>query len=587
VPHPSAAEPSPGRRDRSRTAAWIAALALLALHAGLAVSSMAVKSVTNDELSHLPAGLAAVATGELRLNPQHPPLVKWLAGLAASTADPELPLDGAAYRNANQWMFGRQALFESGADHRVLLFRGRLPVVGLSLLGGLGVFLWSRSRFGAAGGLLSLALYAFSPTVLAHGRLVTMDAAVSAGVVWTLYLGWRATSSERVGSPWELPALTGALTGLGLGLALGAKFSALLLVPLLGLLDLVSLGGWRSASSWRRRAVAWSAVAAAAVLVVQALYLFPSDFLRYFHDLGTLYPDYESHRPDTPVYLGGGFRPGGYPHYFLVALAVKTSLPALLAWAGGLAVATGRGIRRDPAWRDDLYLWLPAAVWVAVHSAFAFDLGVRYVLPVYPLLAVLAGGVVPRLRNALGERRHLAALLVGALGLAQLATATAAWPDYLPFFNRPARALADARGGLPWLNHSSLDWGQDLARLAPWLEAKGIERVRLLYYGPSPPEAYGVRREPMLPSDWWQAPRPGDYVVSAQYLVQGLLQAEMPTENGAAPTDWLRRYTPSDVLGGTLYLYRFPAAEPARDYGQGGQGGEAEQPGGGGGEREP
>lgn len=556
-------------------ATWIAALALLALHAGLAVSSMAVKSLTNDELSHLPAGLAAVATGELRLNPQHPPLVKWLAGLAAATAGPELPLDGAAYRDANQWMFGRQAIFESGNDHRALLFRGRLPVVGLSLLGGLGVFLWSRRRFGAAGGLLSLALYAFSPTVLAHGRLVTMDAAVSAGVVWTLYLWWRAT---RDGEPsWKQPALTGALTGLGLGLALGAKFSALLLVPLLPFLDLVSLGGWRNAPSWRRRAVAWSAVAAAAVLVVQALYLFPSDFLRYFHDLSTLYPDYESHRPDTPVYLGGGFRPGGYPHYFLVALAVKTSLPALLAWAGGLAVAAGRGIRRDPAWRDDLFLWLPAAVWVAVHSAFAFDLGVRYVLPVYPLLAVLAGGVVPRLRSALTP--VLVGALAAVLGLAQLATATAAWPDYLPFFNRPARAMAP--DGLPWLNHSSLDWGQDLARLAPWLEEKGIERVRLLYYGPSPPEAYGVRREPMLPSDWWQAPRPGDYVISAQYLVQGLLQAEIE----GAPTDWLRRHEPSDVLGGTLYLYRFPAAaERSRDDGQAD---EAEQPGGGGGEREP
>jgi hypothetical protein len=394
-----------------------------------------------------------------------------------------------------------------------------------------------------------------------------------------------------------MAALTGVGTGLALGLALGSKFSALLLVPLLPLLDLAATGGLADAPSWRRRAVAWSAVAASAVLVVQTLYLFPSDFLRYFHDLATLYPDYESHRPDTPVYLAGGFRPGGYPHYFLTALAVKTALPALLAWAGGLAVAAGRALRvgrRDPAWRDDLYLWLPAAVWVAIHSAFAFDLGVRYVLPVYALMAVLAGGVAPRLRSALagasgGERAaRLAPLLVGALGLAQLATATAAWPDYLPFFNRPARALAPDReqvpGGLPWLNHSSLDWGQDLARLAPWLEAKGIDRVRLLYYGPSPPEAYGVRREPMLPSDWWEAPRPGDYVISAQYLVQGLLQAE--TER--APTDWLLRYTPSDVLGGTLYLYRFPAAaERSRDDRQGGHGGQTEQPGAGGGEGEP
>ena len=60
----------------------------------------------------------------------------------------------------------------------------------------------------------------------------------------------------------------------------------------------------------------------------------------------------------------------------------------------------------------------------------------------------------------------------------------------------------------------------------------------------------------MLPSDWWRAPRPGDYVISAEYLVRGL---DLADTEGAA-SDWLRRYRPAGVLGGTLYLYRFPQA---------------------------
>lgn len=578
----------PVHRRRLHLLVWPAAVLLLLLHGALAVSSLAVKSVTNDELSHLPAGLAAVTTGEVRLNPQHPPLVKLLAGLSASTVDPHLPLDGAAYARADQWTFGRAVLFESGNDHRALLFRGRLPVVLLSLLGGLGVFLWSRERFGDGAGLLSLALFALSPTVLAHGRLVTMDAAVAAGTVWTLYLWWRLTRPADPAAAGARGVRTGrALAcGVALGLTLGAKFSGLLLLPAMTLVQLAGGGapedepaedGDRSRaplpvrvwSRLRRAVPPWLWVLPVAVVMVELLYLPPEDPFRYLRDLGTIY---SANDPDAPTYLHGRFRQGGFPHYFAVALAVKTSLAGLAAMAGGLLAAGVAAGRREDRWRDDLYLWLPAALWFLVHSAFALDLGVRYLAPLYPLLFVLAGGIVPALLRATGaelRRSRLAArALPWALALSQASAAVVAHPDYLPFFNRVA---GGKEGGIHWLGDSNLDWGQDLARLAPWLEAHGIERPRLLYYGAGVPAAYGIERRPMIASDWWEGPRPGDYVISAQYLIRGLYSARTTEgagrsrEEGAA-SDWLRRYEPSDVLGGTLYLYRFPpAATPDRE----------------------
>ena len=152
-----------------------------------------MKSVTYDELTHLPAGLAAVASGELRLNPQHPPLVKLLAGLAASLGGPNLPLAGDAYRDGREWDFGREVLFEADNDHMRLLRAGRLPVVAISVLAGWLVFTWSRRRFGDAGGFLSLALYAFAPTVLAHARFVTMDVPLACFMLTCLYFLWRYT----------------------------------------------------------------------------------------------------------------------------------------------------------------------------------------------------------------------------------------------------------------------------------------------------------------------------------------------------------------------------------------------------------
>jgi 4-amino-4-deoxy-L-arabinose transferase-like glycosyltransferase len=516
----------------TRRTATLVACALLAAHAALAIHSLWSKSATFDETSHLPAGLAMLATGEARLNPQHPPLAKLLAALAASPLSPRIPLSLPAYEEGKEWEFGRTLLFRSGNDPIALLRAARLPTVALSLLGGLAVFAWSRARAGPAAGCLSLALYAFSPTAIAHAQWVTMDAAVSAFATAALGLWW-AIQRRAGGVARELAC------GAALGLALATKFSALFLLPALAAAQLAA-GDLRP--PWRRLRP-WLVALPAAALVVELAYLWPDDPLRWLRDLAFLHAD---HPADYVYYLAGEFRQGRFPSYFLVAMGVKSSLPELAAMAAGLALAL---LRRDH-WRDDVYLWVPAGVWLAAHSAFADDLGVRYVLPVYPLLFVLAGSLVPAARS-LGREGAAALLLLAA---AQAATAVRAHPDHLAYFNPLA---GGTRGGPAWLDDSNLDWGQELQRLPAWLRERGIDRVRLLPFGTADPLAYAVPVEPMLASDWQQAPRPGAYVISAHWLVHGLYMAD----TRGLHTDWLRRYEPQDVLGGSLYLYVFSGAD--------------------------
>ena len=501
-------------------------------------------SPTFDEVSHLPAGLAIVATGEIKINREHPPLVKELAGLAASRLHPRLPLDGVAYARDDEWRFGRDVTYHAGNDTMELVRAGRLPVVALSLLAGAVCFAWARQRFGDAAGLTALALYAASPLVLAHAGLVTTDVGATLGVTATMWLWWRAT--RRAARDVELRLASSlapfALCGLALGVALAAKFSALLLLPMMVACDLLA-NGFRDR---RRRLLGWLVTLIAAAVVLQLSYLSLAAPLRYLQDARLVY---ENNPPGYRYYLAGSFAPR-FPHYFLVAMAVKSTPVELLAMLGGLVLAWAR---RRARWRDDLYLWLPALGWIAAMSALAVPIGVRYVLPAYALLFVL-GGALARALLRMPSWARLAArtapAMLAVLLLSHLADSLLAFPGYLSYFNGFAGGRA---AGVRWLDDSNLDWGQSLYRLPRWLAARGIRHAYVLPMGlhTLPMQGPGVRLEPMRSTDW-QHPRPGAYAISAHTLVRGLEAAEQ-----GAPTDWLRRYRPADTFDGSMYLYLF------------------------------
>ena len=73
-----------------RKTAWICA-ALLALFATLSYLAASTKSATYDETLHAPAAWTHLRYGDFRVNPEHPPLWKFLAALPLLTH----PLQGA------------------------------------------------------------------------------------------------------------------------------------------------------------------------------------------------------------------------------------------------------------------------------------------------------------------------------------------------------------------------------------------------------------------------------------------------------------------------------------------------------------
>ncbi|HEY0160844.1 MAG TPA: glycosyltransferase family 39 protein [Thermoanaerobaculia bacterium] len=223
-----------------------------------------------------------------------------------------------------------------------------------------------------------------------------------------------------------------------------------------------------------------------------------------------------------PGYLFGETRMLGWWYYFPVVVFFKTPLPFLLLAIAGLAIL----IRR----REVLGL-VPIAL-LAVSMTSRINIGVRHILPLYPLLTVAAAVAVV----ALWPRRRL---LVGLLlGWYFVATALA-HPDYLSYFNEaagrhPERIAAD----------SNLDWGQDLLRLEEYAERQQLKPLYISYWG-------WTRVREHLPESL--------DLPHGQCVAGWVAISEMhPILNRDHAFDWLRAHRPVKKIGASIRLYFIP-----------------------------
>jgi hypothetical protein len=317
---------------------------------------------------------------------------------------------------------------------------------------GLLVYAWSRQLFGAGGGLLSLLVYAFCPTLLAHGALATSDLMAAFFFMASVWSLWALL--HRL-SPFRLLVSAGALLGLFL-----SKMSAVLIVPVGLILLAIRLLGRRDLEvhwfcrHWRisGRLPQLAALLGSFVLLVFLVWvgLWAAFGFRYsaFREaepgrdllygggwqfaLGPRGPVTDAVRsardarllPEAYLYgfifthrfaqqrrafWNGEFSTRGWYGFFPYCLAVKTppALFALLALAAAALVAQARGQAKGPTSETSkgpaLYDLVPLFVFLFVYWAAAvasrLNIGHRHLLPTYPFLLVLAGGAAFWLRQ--------------------------------------------------------------------------------------------------------------------------------------------------------------------------------------------
>jgi hypothetical protein len=507
---------------------WTVVVVLLVQMAIAMVTAAVQQTPTIDEPVYVGAAVVQAQQHSLRYNPEHPPLGKLVMATGLAFADVRLDPAFAG----DQTELGRHVLYESGNDPAQLLLLARLPMIVLTLLFGLVVFLFARDLSGPVGGMVALALYALSPDVIAHGSLATLDVPAAGFLLTSAWLLWRARKRAI-----HLP-----LAGLALGAALATKMSALAAVPVLLVLAALSVE--------RARLKAAAVVALVAVAVVWVSYLAVDPFLHWDTDvppvsgvraLAGRLPFPEPYLAGMRVqfgledrvwggYLFGTHYEGSRWYYLPVALLVKTPLGALALWGAGTAV-----MARRPA---APYVLAPAAALLAAAMTGSRDLGVRYAIFVPMFLAVAAGAVVV-------VRRRWVHVAVASLVALVAVSSLRAFPYYLPYSNE---AFGGSEETHLRLHDSNVDWGQDLGRLADRLrERYPGERIWLVYKGAGVPSYYGIHA--------------ADPRIAPPHKVRGLL---VVSDSAIAKADdrlkaLIAGSTRIDEVGHSITIYRRPA----------------------------
>lgn len=536
----------------------------------LSLPGLWTESSTYDEGIHLSAAVAALR-GDRRWVPEHPPLGRLPASLPLLFHRPALPDDRLLLERADHWGFGFRFLYQVGNDADRLLRSGRaaMMVWGVVLL--VSVYEVARRTYGSEAGLIALVLMAFSPTLLAHGHLVTTDTAAACLMFLAVAAFHRWTRAST--------AATTAAAGLLLGAALAAKYTAILLLPLLGLMALAARFRRTAQDVSPRipRLASLAIIGALSLGVIWVAYGFryaaaqdpgfrfaphpersgavpgAVELARRFRLLpeAYLYGVAELHKHQSEghwAFAAGQTSKTGWWWYLPFCILVKTPVAALVLLAWGLRAWYRRSWHEGE--KDD-YLVLAAGILLLGAMKGTLSIGIRHVFPVFPFLAVLAGGLA-------ADRRRLRVAVPVLLAVAALEGLSGA-PSFLSYFNLPARALAERED---LLVDSNLDWGQDLARLKAYADRNGIDRLKLGYFGTASPRHLALRHE-RLPGlnvyrnhepEWREAAiEPGDFVAVSVTNLKGVYLEDQDFYRRA-----LAGLRPVARIGDSILLYRIP-----------------------------
>ncbi len=600
------------------------AFSLLTVFTVLALTSMWNDSANYDERIHLPAGYSYLTQKDMRLNPEHPPLVKDLSALPLLFLNIKFPYQSSGWNTllssdisrTPSWQtdvtFGNDLLYHSGNDAQKMMRYGKIPIILIGLLLGFYVFKFSRELWGETAGLIALAMYSFSPTVLAHARLVTTDIAAATAFFISFYYLYKYLKITTVRNLWVF--------GIVLGLSLLTKFSTFLLIPSFGLIVFIWWFFQSGKRFWAFKVYVGGFILSLiiAYLVVGAVYSFhvwnyPPEKqqidtafilstygfkplvnfnvwlsgtpLRAYAEylLGFLMVIQRSSGGNTTYYLGE-VSAAGSRSYFPIVYAIKEPLAYILLAFFAVFLALKKCVshcrsRAVKNWVFDSmdlvknnFAEMGMLIVLLVYWIFSIrsslNIGVRHILPTIPFIYALTarqiafwikGGITERIKNYQGFWQilglhwgRLKRTVVIILFLFWAATSVIfVYPSFLAYFNEIA---GGPDNGYKLVVDSNLDWGQDIVRLAQFIEKNNIKEIKMDYFSGTPAEYY--IKNVKIESFNRETPQIGWLAISATILQGACKNDRIPCSYNERSYTWLDSYKPIAKIGYSIFVYK-------------------------------
>ena len=508
----AAPDPAPRRVVRP---IWFhaAALVILVVMFVLMVFRFKDDSPAEDEWAHMTRGISYWQQSDMRLFYSHPPLGNAISGLPLTLTEQNPDLSQTEeWKRASVGGIAFENMQADYAAERERLFKTRLAMMAMGAMLAAYVYWFCLGYFGPVTAIAALTLVAFNPTVIAQARYVSTD--IPAALATTIAVGELIRYLSGRSGRYGILTMSAALAA-----AMLTKHSGLLLLPiffLIGALFLVFRRG-RFADAPRPAAVKTFAAHAgitALVLLLASNVVYKFD--RTFMTVGEImkvpepkhwvYSPYKQKLveelslirylpeglpvpipamhiigvagvralnkngfPDT--YFWGEPNRNGHWLYFPTLLVIKSPPALLLLLLLAAAIAGRRRLRGlSPA---TLILLGVSGLFLLFAMRSQLNMGVRHVLPILPLLSIVAAIAFTHAWNWARDREAVRLALAAVVG-STLVSAILTGPLYLGYFN----FLVGSTVGHE-ISIFGEDWGQDRAALARFINRHGLTP---LYY---------------------------------------------------------------------------------------------------------
>jgi hypothetical protein len=503
---------------------WIITI-IMAIFISISLLNASNDSATFDEVAHIPAGYSYLTKHDMRLNPEHPPLIKDLAAFPLLFLHLNFDTTQKFWTEDvnGQWDAGRSLLYQTGNNPDQIIFWSRVPIIIISILLGFFIFHWVRGTAGIITGLIALTFYCFNPNILGHNHYVTTDIGIAAFLTFSFYYFLKFIRKPS----WK----NVMIGGIFLGLLHLAKFSSIIALPIFGLILLAyplfckinqNESRFKTFFEYLGKGIVAFTISIFIIWVVYAfnMYKMPqrevSKTINYYFSLedsnqksiitrNILFAlnGNTITRPLSEYGLGvamvfkrvaggngayflGEVSSTAFPAYFPTVFLIKETIP-FLSLIIFTALFTLYQIAKSIQWNKNFWNIGKSKVLhflradIFQYSIFAFivlyvylsvtgnlNIGLRHLFPIFPFMFILiAKKISDFIKSQNPKNASIFKIIFFIITLWIVAETLISYPYYMSYFNQ---SVGGPKNGYNYVTDSNSDWGQDMKRLRNWID---------------------------------------------------------------------------------------------------------------------